>query len=447
MPPVNVFEIRLSLSVVCLFCCTMLVSAAPATAQSDEEPQPSVDLAEPLKVAAAGDDEQDEKQQDDLEAEVRLTALQPPAEQPAVAPPRRTRSPRTRLARAPSMFGDFFAPPAQFAFSRAGDGLKESVSGVLPLGGAFQRSKVSDNGKAVPTDRIFFMYNHYHNAVQGLGSSSGPPPPPISVDRYVVGFEKTFFNEDCSFEFRVPFATPADFSMPPPTDPAVFIPGDEIGNINLVFKSLVYQKDNLECAIGLGIDLPTSGDARATVDPLPLGPPGQFSFLVKNEAVYLQPFAAFLATPGQDTFVHGFVQFDVPTSGNLVTIADPAKPSPVSLGSLNDSALFQVDLAFGRWLYKNPSAGSIRGIAGVVELHYITTIQDADTVSGSVPGGSELTLGNAFNRQDFLDLTAGLHVQLFENTALRVAGVAPLRRRPDRTFDGELMLQVNHFFR
>ncbi|MFP6611205.1 MAG: hypothetical protein VB835_02755, partial [Pirellulales bacterium] len=142
MPPVNVFEIRLSLSVVCLFCCTMLVSAAPATAQSDEEPQPSVDLAEPLKVAAAGDDEQDEKQQDDLEAEVRLTALQPPAEQPAVAPPRRTRSPRTRLARAPSMFGDFFAPPTQFAFSRAGDGLKESVSGVLPLGGAFQRSKV-----------------------------------------------------------------------------------------------------------------------------------------------------------------------------------------------------------------------------------------------------------------------------------------------------------------
>ncbi|MFP6695032.1 MAG: hypothetical protein VB875_18555, partial [Pirellulales bacterium] len=236
MPPVNVFEIRLSLSVVCLFCCTMLVSAAPAMAQSDEEPQPSVDLAEPLKVAAEGDDEQDEGQLNDLEAEVRLTALQPPAEQPGVAPPRRTRSPRTRLASSPGMFGDFFAPPVRFAYSRTGAGFKESVNGVLPLGGALQRSKVSDNGKAVPTDRIFFMYNHYHNAVQSLGSSSGPPLAPISVDRYVVGFEKTFFNEDCSFEFRVPFATPADFSMPPPTNPAVFIPGDEIGNINLIFK-------------------------------------------------------------------------------------------------------------------------------------------------------------------------------------------------------------------
>jgi hypothetical protein len=439
---------------VCLCCLATLLSRTSALAQIDDGLQPSVDLAESLKVV----EEDDEKKFENLEAEVQLTALQPPADQPVTAPPRPTRSSRTRLARAPSMFGDFFAPPSQFHFVQIIDGrIQNEITGTLPMGGALTRGKVSDNGKTLPTDRIFFIYNHFNNAVQNPGSLTGPPLPDMSVDRYVAGFEKTFFNENCSFELRVPFSTPVDFSTPPMTDPAVFIPAEELGNLNLIFKALVHESDNFACAIGLGIDLPTANDVRAIVDPFPPGPPGPFpgpgpgglmSFQIDTDTVYLQPFAAFLATPGQSSFVQGFVQFDVPTGGNPVTVTDPgAIPMSTSLGNLNDPSLLHVDLAFGHWLYQNPAEGLIQGIAGAVELHYITTLQDADTVFGQVPGGSELTLGNPFNRQDFLDLTAGLHVQLGANTTVRVAGVAPLRTHPDRTFDGELTLQVNHFFR
>ena len=52
-------------------------------------------------------------------------------------------------------------------------------------------------------------------------------------------------------------------------------------------------------------------------------------------------------------------------------------------------------------------------------------------------------LGNIANRVDFLNLTMGSHILLGQNALLSTGYVVPLRDDFDRTFDGELNVQLN----
>jgi len=56
------------------------------------------------------------------------------------------------------------------------------------------------------------------------------------------------------------------------------------------------------------------------------------------------------------------------------------------------------------------------------------------------------TITNLAGRQDLLNLTGGVHFQLFEATRLTVAAACPLRCDADREFDAEVMLQLNHYY-
>ena len=113
------------------------------------------------------------------------------------------------------------------------------------------------------------------------------------------------------------------------------------------------------------------------------------------------------------------------------------------------------DVSGGYWLYQNPGGRWLTGLAGILELHYSTTIQDTDTIAGPA-GNSFLFFSNTFNRVDVLNLTAGLHIQLTECTTVRLAGVAPLRSTPadffggvrasNKFFDSEIQVQINRRF-
>ncbi len=402
---------------------------------------------ESMSVLADGDS--------DDKGESRLVAFQPPAADqptlsaPAAEPPPAPRFTRTRLARAPSMFGDFFAPSVQLTFGAQdpSSGNFTSNSADLPIGGALRRTKISDNNKALPVDRVYAVYNHFENAV----STQFQPPfgaPSVtrreSVDRYLVGFEKAFLCESMSVELRVPFATPTDFRFDNPAVGTGQIPGDEFGNLNLIFKVLAYRSCNFAAAVGLGIDLPTADDTTASFDQA-FSP--RINLRIENDAVYLQPFVAIAATPADRWFVNAFLELDLPSGGNDVFVSDPSG-GLAPIGRLNDATLLEADVALGRWLYQCPQACYLQGLAGVVELHYMTMLNDPDAIAAMLPPfGNTIVLNNQFNRQDFLELTAGLHAALGETTTLRVAGVVPLRGRPDRTFDAEVMVQLNHFFR
>jgi hypothetical protein len=120
----------------------------------------------------------------------------------------------------------------------------------------------------------------------------------------------------------------------------------------------------------------------------------------------------------------------------------------VNNGPFTEQNLLHVDLSAGRWLYRDDYARYGTGLAALFELHYTTTIQDADAVPfvtpGSIAAGGTIT--NAFNRIDVLNLTAGLHFQLTDLSNLRVAAVVPLRTDPDRQFDSEIQVSFNRYF-
>jgi hypothetical protein len=97
-------------------------------------------------------------------------------------------------------------------------------------------------------------------------------------------------------------------------------------------------------------------------------------------------------------------------------------------------------------MWQDASRSYLTGLAGVVELHYTSTIQDTDAVNlgfGNLLGG-EIT--NNENRIDLLNLTSGIHAQLGPMSALRVGAVVPLKNAPNRTFDSEIQVSFNRKF-
>lgn len=344
-----------------------------------------------------------------------------------------TRGSYVRLARAPNMFGDSLNPFGQITFGRPPNpnnpGLPpDGQTAVLdvPLGGN-SPTKISENSSTLPTDRIFFNYNGYQNAVQ-FTPNLGLPPDRTSFNQYTLGAEKTFLDGNASLDVRVPLQDRLEFNTPD-----LQAAGGNLGNVTLYLKGLLYAEEDFAFGGGLGIGLPTGDDFQA--QSLTGG------FLIENEAVHLLPYLGFLRSLNEDWFVQSFVQFDFAANGNPVTLF-PQQPG--NSGIYSEQHLMHLDLTVGRWLYQNPDAAYLSRIAGVIELHYTSTLQDADSLVLGDPAVFQLT--NAANRSDILNLTGGLQFQFGEMSNLRVACVVPVREFPDRLFTSEVQVSFNRYF-
>ena len=62
------------------------------------------------------------------------------------------------------MLGDFFSPTAQLRYD-ACCGYQATALADIPLAAGGRRMKISENNKALPMDRIYFNFNHFHNVV------------------------------------------------------------------------------------------------------------------------------------------------------------------------------------------------------------------------------------------------------------------------------------------
>jgi hypothetical protein len=218
--------------------------------------------------------------------------------------------------------------------------------------------------------------------------------------------------------------------------------GGRVGNLAVSLKRLLYRTPTTAISAGLGITVPTGSDARGT---LPAGP---VSYSVQNDAVHLLPYLGFLATPSDDVFFHGFAQLDVATSGNVIEVVD-APAATIGRGVLNDQTLLYLDLGVGYWWFRNPLARITR-LASVVEFHYTTSLQSADTFTfvASPPMGL-VRFGRPAGPAEHVsmaNLTMGLHAEVAETAAARVGVVFPLSEQPNRVFDTELQVQVNWRF-
>jgi hypothetical protein len=324
-----------------------------------------------------------------------------------------------RLSRAPNMFGDSLRPSASFIVTPNGT---PGVAADLVIAGA-SSFNVAENNRALPTDRGYFVYNGFFNAIDltspGIQQNT-------DIHRYTIGFEKTFRDGLWSLDTRMPFTGSYDLN-----DPNLSTDSGNVGNLSMFLKRLAFQDDVLAISSGLGIGLPTGKDLVVRTS--------QGQFTIENDAVHLMPFIALTAAPDDDWFVQSFGQIDFAASGHDVITGIGRN------GTYTEQSLLQADVALGRWLARGMGYHYLSGIAGVVELHYTSTIQDSDQIFVNSPGVvGQLRVSD--NRTDLLNLTSGLHFQLSPLANLRFGVVVPLKNAPDRVFDTELQVSFNRQF-
>ncbi len=167
-----------------------------------------------------------------------------------------------------------------------------SLSSRVPVT-SFGAFKISDNESPVPTDRVFATYNYYD--VDRLGGNSS------SLNREVIGFEKTFFDGQASFELRAPY-----------TQVGEGLGGSsDLDALTMVFKYALFndrQRGNV-IAGGLAVTVPTGPDILVFTN--------EGSVATVN-ATLLQPYVGYAFNFGS-LYVEGFSEIVVPTDARLPT--------------------------------------------------------------------------------------------------------------------------------
>ena len=373
--------------------------------------------------------------------------VSPPTTPEPTAPTRRRRTRQTASSRSrsmsnlPEIFGDIFGTAGRLdivTMQPGGQGppIISTSSIDLITGGGNRRMKTAENNRSLPTDRIIFQYNHFHNAGSFVTSGAPPTNNQFPIDRYVFGVEKTFFDEQWSLEVRLPFTGFNGAGGVGPAGPTA-VDGGTWGNVNFILKHILREGDTGVLAAGVAVDVPTGSDTVATI--------GASQITLENQAYHVAPYIGMSLVPTEDSFIQFFAQVDFTANGNDATLNTGSVP--LELGSYNEQNLLYLDLAVGHWLFQDPDAERITGLAGIVELHYTTALQDTDAVTSAF-GNESFLISSSINRFDVLNLTAGLHLEVAETSMLRVAAVVPLTGSglDNRFFDAEIQAVFNRRF-
>ncbi|WP_166823424.1 hypothetical protein [Thalassoroseus pseudoceratinae] len=309
----------------------------------------------------------------------------------------------------------------------------------IPLAGGVRRQKVSENNSPIPQDRWIFSYNHFENALAAdtydfveIGGVVSLRTNRVnrSVDRFAFGIEKTFVDGWNSVQV-VQSVSANQWQL---DSDLVGATAGGLGNLTFLFKQALLVADDGLISAGFGFDIPIGADGEGRVDSV--------LYELKNENVHLFPFLGIAYTPFDNWFVQGIFQLDIPTRGNSV-IVDDAK-SRQNVGRLNESTLLFVDVSGGYWLYQNPNARAVVGVALVSELHYGVPIQDSDSVEyASSDGTVNFNFTNPAGWSDALNFTLGMHTVLANGATVRIGGVIPIERQDNVDFDSEIQCQVS----
>jgi hypothetical protein len=331
---------------------------------------------------------------------------------------------------APNMIGDLLLNTDYvFRIGNSNGQQVDTIYSTIALAGGDRRFKISENMSPLPRDRIYYGFNGFQQAARTIDNRE------IDVNRHTLGGEKTFWNGLASLELRMPILQGLS-ALQARDGNLQNDDGVEFGNLTLLPKFIINDGPDFVFSVGLGINLPTALDASFTNLQQPF-------LRIHNEAVHLSPFLGLLWLPTDNMYVISFVQADFAANGNQVTDGGGNR-----LGTLHDQNLLYFDVTLGRFLYRD--AGTrLSGIAAQLELHYTTTLQDAETL----PAAQGL-LGNPFNRLDLLILTGGLNFQFWNASSLTVGCAVPVRGardplsglHPERPFDVEIQVLFNRYF-
>jgi hypothetical protein len=298
----------------------------------------------------------------------------------------------------------------------------------LPIAGGSRVFK-NEHSRALPTDRVFGLYQNFQNALEMSSPGNVFPSATGNVDRYTVGVEKTFLEGSASVELRMPFSSPVTVSSG-----GAAYQTESVGDLVVSLKGIVYADETQLVALGLAVNAPTGSDLDVTLSDVT-----GVGFTLENDATHLVPFVAYQAAPTEDFFVHAFLQCDTPTNANSVQIRKPQAPvGQVENRKFTDQTLLFLDTSVGYWLFRDPESQWLTGLASLAELHYTTALNRADFTSDST---RLVTFGNT-GRLDVLNLTVGLHAEIAQSTILRAGYVTPLRDDNHRFFDCEVTVAL-----
>ena len=335
---------------------------------------------------------------------------------------------------APNMVGDFFgaAGGATVATGVYDGGFiplnTQSVNNSPGTGGGVGRIKLAENTSILPRDRVYFGYQYFNGVPL---TSNG-----VNVNRYVPGFEKTFFNGLTSVEVRVPFAGTLDSTQ---NINAIGATNTQLGNVTVFLKGLLYSSDTCAFGGGLTITTPTANDQVVTQG-------GSDILRVRNQGTHLAPYLGVVWMPGR-FFTQMYAQYDVDATGRSVYMANNQTGALEKAGNYSDTSVMFLDWNFGYWIYRDPST-FITGIAPIFEVHYNQALGNADTVNnGSINSGNITTVYTDTNANySIVNLTAGSHFVFGQRSTLTLAGVVPVTNNSNRAFSGELQVMFNYNF-
>ncbi len=238
----------------------------------------------------------------------------------------------------PNVFGDLIGISGIRNVTFPGrNGATPTVRAVrgLPLSGQYNGFKITDNESPRPVDRVYFSYNNYANVG---GSQVGPGIGSITVNRELVGFEKTFLSGDASIGLRLPFIQINGFSE---------IQSQVVGDLSIIakFAWINDRQTGNVFSTGLVVTAPTGGgDSNILLADGSLAP----------HSTLFQPWAGWIYN-WRDLYFQGFSSVVVPSDSR-----DP-------------SILFN-SIAMGYWLYRSNNDRFLQGFVPTVEVHVNTPL-------------------------------------------------------------------------
>ena len=391
------------------------------------------------------------------------------------------------LASVPYMIGD------------TGAGTCLGFSGLLDVGLAHPtlacgRLNIAEANSPLPADRIYYSYRHFEGATPLKVYQFTEE---LDVDRHTLAFERTYWDGMCSFELRTPIEHRLSSNTTSILTPAGIdlTTGDarktELGNVSLIFKSLLWERETVAVSGGLGVTLPTAQSVQYDLgltgfvdygNGLTADTISAFQTDFANETVYLLPFLAWIYAPQSNWFHQGFLQVEVAANPSTVTafgggVYNPFYQNGVPFGAygystgpgpttapipvraeLHAQTLLRTNLGFGYHLWEGRERdrygrGAANKLAGLFEAHYTTTLQDANLTDIQTtelafnvpPNLQEIKIGNVNNRVDILNLATGASL-LLGDTLFTTGVVVPVRDCPDCGFDVEYNAQVQRRF-
>lgn len=294
------------------------------------------------------------------------------------------------------------------------------------------RQKITENMTPIPTDRFFFDYSYFHNVPLAYRT--------MPVNRFTPGFEKTFLDKRFSFEMRLPFAATIDHNLYDDNDNRLSV--FRLGDMTMMLKWLLFQREKFYLTVGLGLSVPLSEDMR-----LYDSVAGHELIRWQNETCHVMPYVGFLYLPHPRTFLQMYFQIDASTHGDPTYVRDAAADDAMlRIGKTFERTYAYTSLALGYWLFRNESpSGRVRnGMNLIGELHWTQSVDRGKGVRYE-QGTDLFDIGNVTGSYSVLNMTLGTRMLFNEKTNLGIGYALPLSG-DRRQFDGELRMTVNRYF-